>query len=376
MSELQNAIDRQEKLVLYITGGGSRAISLLLENGGASKYLLEAYVPYSNEALERLIGPTSKSVSASTAELMAFAAYRKAKLASREEKNSVPVGIGCTASLSKDNQREGRFNGAYVYLVKPLGVQEWKVEFHSDAPRIEQENELAQIIVDIAFGKLKPENTLTRKLTVRSSSSLYMPIREREDVLFLADVAIETPIKLVLPGSFNPIHDGHIGMMRIAQEMTGLQGVYEISAANRDKDPITITDMADRVHAIARAGGKAILTNAKLFKDKYKLLRNNGHIEVTFAIGSDTFSRLANDTAKEGFNFRCEFQRALIAGSVKFIVFGRRFVGAHGSVHSTGKEFIPAGDLGRVFLEASTFVPEEIFSSNISSTEIRNATKN
>ena len=48
--------DAPIRLVLTITGGGSRAIAELLEVPGGSRTLLEAVVPYSAMALENWLG--------------------------------------------------------------------------------------------------------------------------------------------------------------------------------------------------------------------------------------------------------------------------------------------------------------------------------
>src|SRR5262249_4183844 len=46
------------------------------------------------------------------------------------------------------------------------------------------------------------------------------------------------PPRSVLPGSFNPLHDGHLLLARVAEEMTGAPVAFEISVTNVDKPPL------------------------------------------------------------------------------------------------------------------------------------------
>ncbi|MEX2558991.1 MAG: CinA family protein, partial [Pirellulales bacterium] len=67
------------RLVLAVTGGGSGAISALLEVPGASRTVLEAVVPYSAQALADRAGVTPELfASARTARSMAMAGYQRA----------------------------------------------------------------------------------------------------------------------------------------------------------------------------------------------------------------------------------------------------------------------------------------------------------
>jgi hypothetical protein len=54
--------------------------------------------------------------------------------------------------------------------------------------------------------------------------------------------------KIILPGSFNPLHEGHLKLLEVAMSVCG--GGYpcfEISAINADKPPLTIAQIKDRV---------------------------------------------------------------------------------------------------------------------------------
>ena len=66
-------------LVLALTGGGSRVIAELLTVPGASRFVLEALVPYSEPALARFLGGhPDHFCSSATARAMAMAAYLRA----------------------------------------------------------------------------------------------------------------------------------------------------------------------------------------------------------------------------------------------------------------------------------------------------------
>ena len=101
---------RALRMVLAITGGGSRAIADLLEVPGGSRTLLEAVVPYSAAALGEWLGaPPEHYCSAQTARAMAVAAFLRAKTLSETGPldEADLVGIACTASLASDRPKRG-----------------------------------------------------------------------------------------------------------------------------------------------------------------------------------------------------------------------------------------------------------------------------
>ena len=93
------------KAALAITGGGSGAIGELLRVPGGSRLLIEAQVPYDEQALATYLGfAPAQASSADTAVAMARAARARAVML-------VPgadlVGLGATAALVSDRPRRG-----------------------------------------------------------------------------------------------------------------------------------------------------------------------------------------------------------------------------------------------------------------------------
>ena len=77
---VQQIHDSHTLIVLAATGGGSRAIADLLEVPGASRTLLEAFVPYSDQAMIDYLGSRpDEFCSNRTARAMAMAAFLHAR---------------------------------------------------------------------------------------------------------------------------------------------------------------------------------------------------------------------------------------------------------------------------------------------------------
>src|SRR5579883_381102 len=81
-----------------------------------------------------------------------------------------------------------------------------------------------------------------------AGAALYVSAEGRADPGHPWDAA--DPIAL-LPGAFNPVHAGHLGLAQAATAVLGLPVALELSIANVDKPPLTDAEVRRRLAALA-----------------------------------------------------------------------------------------------------------------------------
>lgn len=105
VEEVEHIQSSGRKAVLAFSGGGAKLISALMCQAGASRFVLEIQMPYSNASLENFLGgPLESAASAETARRMAERALERATQLGAGEQS---LGIACTAALQTRYKRSG-----------------------------------------------------------------------------------------------------------------------------------------------------------------------------------------------------------------------------------------------------------------------------
>jgi len=95
----------------------------------------------------------------------------------------------------------------------------------------------------------------------------------------------------ILPASLDPLHDGHLEMLRKGAELTGLPACFEVSVFNADKKPpLDYIDMERITAEVKQAGAHVVFSRAPTFVEKARLYPESCH----FLVGWDTFARVAD----------------------------------------------------------------------------------
>ena len=159
----------------------------------------------------------------------------------------------------------------------------------------------------------------------------------------------------LLPGSLNPVHEGHRRMLEVVGARLRTAGAYELAILNPDKPPLSPGDAAARLDRFA--GHEAVwLTRAPTFPEKARIFPG-----ATFAVGVDTIVRIAEPRYYGG---AAGLETALSnLGGCRFLVFGRR-TGA-------GFETLDSVSLPARLRALCDGVAESEFRADISSTELR-----
>lgn len=324
-------LDSGFRAAFAVTGGGSTALNALLITPGASRFVADARIPYSPEALERFLGESvEQSCSSGTARKLARAAYLKSPPAEGCPKGG--VGIACTAALQTDRERRGD-DRAFI-CIKTEQSEKLYALYLSEASREKQEAILSDWL------------------------------------LVLIAQAIGAERGLMLPGSFNPLHKGHLGMLNVAEQITGLRGVFELSSSNVDKPDIPEEEILRRASQIRDI--PVALTRAPRFTQKAERFPN-----TTFILGHDTAERLLKKyhTFKgvifsKPWKDQWEMFQAL---ETKFLVAGRIFQCLEDVGEGSSPRFqcLENLDLPKGFESLFEAIPENTFREDISSTELR-----
>ncbi len=357
--------------VFAVAGAGTQAIAWLLSVAGASRSVLELRVPYSAPALADLVGyDPDQAVSRQTALDMARAAYRRAL---RLRDADAPVaGVACTATIATDRPKRGEHRCHVAYWTGSASAV-YSLTFVKGLRDRAGEDAVASRLTLNAFAEAAG---------VPTSLPLGLDERERVDVertayddpvkalaaghvdhalVSAGNASADAPVRgAVLPGSFNPLHDGHRRLAAAAARILDAPATFELSVTNVDKPPLAESEIRRRLAQFDDSEAVAV-TRAHVFYRKADLFPG-----CVFVIGWDTATRLVDPRYYDGSdaNLVSALEHIRAQGCL-FLVAGR----AHdGAFHTLADVPIPRG-----FADLFEAIPESAFRQDVSSTELRDA---
>lgn len=381
------------KTVLAVSGAGTQAVAWLLGVSGASRTILEVVVPYSRLAMQDFLGfEPAQSAAAETARQMARRAYQRARV--QLEDDSPPVGLACAAAIATDRYRRGDHR-AFVSAWDGASTATWSLTFHKGLrDRTGEEEVVSRLIVRVLseFSGLDPEielgltdgDSLEVERTTHPEPLDQLLAGDTRWVVYRPGSGLEVEGEVppvLLPGSFNPLHQGHREMMAAALQcslplegkgqsegdipaVNNFTGAFELSVTNVDKPPLEKEEILRRLDPFG-AGDAVVLTRAETFLKKAALFPGS-----VFALGWDTAVRLVAPRYYGGEPEMLMALAEMMAGGARFLVAGRldSDAGGVGAFRTLANVEVPAG-----FAPMFTAIPEAEFRRDLSSTELRKA---
>jgi hypothetical protein len=359
------------KAALAITGGGTGAVGELLRVPGGSRLLIEAQVPYDALALESFLGfAPAQACSSDTA--IAMAQIARARAGRLVPAGSDLVGLGATAALVSDRPRKGehRFHIAYA---NAGGIAHCTcVMMKGRRDRAAEEDIVSRAVVlwlARACGIATPspkslidaDEHYAETVVTAADTIDRLLAGELDRVTVQPDgqiMAAAPQPSMLFPGSFNPMHEGHRLLARVAEELRQQPLAFEISVTNVDKPALEGETVRRRLAQFAWKS-PVELTRAPTFLEKSRLFPG-----TTFVVGADTAERLFgpkyyDDEAR----MHMALEEIANTGS-SFLVAVR--LDAAGRVRTLNDIAVP-----RRYADLFMEIPEHRFRFDISSSEIR-----
>ncbi|KAF1327238.1 Sodium/potassium-transporting atpase subunit alpha-2, partial [Globisporangium splendens] len=245
-----------------------------------------------------------------------------------------------------------------------------------DALLAEQHDEDSFVVVTAGdHTPIDPLEELCAGSTPALTSVAFLPLTSKGVFVTIAkDLGFRG---VVLSGSFNPLHQGHVDLARAAQRIVQdrfgreLPIAFEIAVANADKGTITSSTVRQRMEQFVEPSSPfgawpVLVTNATLFSQKASVLKG-----CAFVIGADTAVRIVDKKYYDNDEHKMALTLQQIArNECFFVVAGRmddkvtnRFISA---------DEVLATSIPVVFKHLFVPLDESVFRSDISSTQIRN----
>jgi nicotinic acid mononucleotide adenylyltransferase len=333
-----------QKFFVAATGGGTSFLGEFLKIPGGSKCIVGGHTPYAMEAFDAFVGiKLEKYSDGNASRKLAVASYEHCvKLGFPIEKC---VGVGIACSLVKDNERIGREHHINIAIHTNNRTTGVSVTFKKSKMNREQEenfvNDLTLNLITKQFNKTIDCICEDINQTIYTENdAIVEPFDERNPCICgiypykpyasagmyfgTAFGVMDDPKSpkygkdlVIYPGSFNPLHQGHIEIKNLAEQILKTTVFYELSVKNSYKPQMDYVDLKNRIKQFE--DNPYIVTHSPRFVDKIKLLKSDFNCSsITIVVGADTWERVYDAAAHKNGDIKF-FED----NNVKFLVFGR-----------------------------------------------------
>jgi hypothetical protein len=375
------------KTVLAVTGGGTGAAALLLGIPGGSRTILEVITPYHEQALVQFLGHRPlQFCSAATSRELAIRAYERASwLAPGVE----VLGVGCTASLASDRPKCGdhRFHLSWYMADHSTTYSLTLAKAERQGPGSQREAEEAVLDAALlnalaeAFGlaervpvplladeamqrEARPETDLVSSLLRGELPAIHVGV---DGAMSLLPSRASFGLVL-LPGAFNPVHQGHWKLAEVASRLLRSPVTFELSVANVDKPTLPAAEIRRRLQQFIWHR-PVWVTRAPTFVEKAALFPG-----AVFIVGADTAERII--APRYYGNSETHMAQALESirrQGCRFLVAGRTMDGKDSAEVARAGKHVALEDLAitKPYRDLFSGIPREDFDVSISSTAVR-----
>lgn len=362
--EIYNMIHNSgKKFSLSMAGGGFEVVGEISKFGGSSASLIDVYINQSMEKTQEFLGyKPEKFVGLDITKKLANKTYLNALSVKKYNpdinlNNIFAVSSNCTLRKVPE-ERDGRLHSMHVVIQTNEMTITHSLEYTNsneifrglsgEEIRRREEKIVSNMVINgILKGcGLDLEITLDNNVphlnnyVVKNESSLHKInqqnvvsdfITNQSPVMFFklggekieSSNSIQHEIKSIYPGSFNPIHDGHIEVINKYEEEHGNRPVIELSFTNVDKPSIDLLELEKRLkymHENLEKETYVAVTKHPMLRDKINLFGSCDYI-----VGYDTAERLYNlkyykdhDDMNTFFDFIIEKEIGLVIASRMF----------------------------------------------------------
>ena len=232
-------------LHVIATGAGAGVQQLLWEVPGSSAYLSGTSFPYAPEEQEELLGFMPEHFCSEEAAVdLASAAYMKAyKFGGKK-----PVGVGLAASVASEKLHRGDHR-IFACIVSDTSIRLSRYTLDKGVG-FEQRQKDGRVCDDAGVGLLRD---LVNETDILQSSDATELAKKRffERPFFTANgkrfaTLTESARWAIMPGAYNPPHEGHFGTAKQVGEDYGNQVVFEVTAEPPHKDALSVQDLLKR----------------------------------------------------------------------------------------------------------------------------------
>ena len=373
------------KGVVYIAGGGTEVFPILLAQGGGSATLLSARIPYDPNDFRAVLGyDPGRLVDRRAARGLAMAAFRHALTIRGELEPEQVFGLGATSKLSRgDEERVGRSHEIHAAIQTASWTMVQSVVLPEGTDRAWEERINALVLLNLLAaakgvaasvplehqGRAVPPEAISDLGTGGAPAVVDLLVgRSRWVTCNLSNGLRIEPggdlPRLLLPGSFRPLHRGHLAMAEAASRLIRLPCGFEISLFHPEKPPLDFLALQSRMRGFDEVGGCLYLTNAPTFIEKARLFPG-----CTFVVGHDTALRIIDPRFTNGDPIARDAMLAeMEALGTRLLIFGR--INPSGQFREFDPELFEPS-VARFLARNAMPVPGHLFRVDLSSTQIR-----